>query len=564
MTKNYEPSAPLHDAVGSPISWVPSPLTLKRTIAAILVGALTFLIFVRFIAPNQPGRMVGPALIALVAVSAWYLLSRGRVQAAVKMLAIGVWMATTGISAFYGGVRTPVIVAYPIIILMFGWLTSRRTTLAVAALTIVVISSFVVLDAWGLLPYAPPGAPALHGVVQVTLVVLATLLTISRVSAYQDRLTELVQIGSDLARRTLDLEISKAELNRAQAVAKVGSWVYDLGTDKMRLSAETCRIFALPEGTTGSRDAYLARTHAQDRRAVDRAWQSALNGEAFDQEHRIMAGKAIRWIRQKAELAFAADGTALSAVGITQDITERKQAQTAMLVLHQDLNESRQRLRDLAAQNEARREDERKHIAREVHDELGQVLTALRIDISLLGMRFGVLDPAVHGKVLDMKGLVDRAILGVRNVAKNLRPTALDLGLVPAIEWLGNEFTRQTTVACVLHAPEKDVDLDEMRAVVVFRIVQESLTNITRYAQASQVDITLGQHGNELWVEVRDNGRGFDQGAASNKKSFGLLGMRERALAMGGQVDITSAPGQGTVIAVTIPIDVDTVAKGKP
>ena len=564
MTQNYEPSAPPRDAVGDLTLWKPSLAFLQRTIAAILVGALTFLIVVRLIAPDQSGRMVGPALIALVAVSAWHFLSRGRTQAAVKVLAVGIWMATTGISVFYGGVHTPVVVAYPIIILMFGWLTSRRTTLTVAALTLAVIISFVVLDAGGLLPYAPPASPVLHGVVQVTLVVLATLLTLSRVSAYQDRLTELVQIGSDLARHTRALETSKAELNRAQAVAKVGSWVYDLTTDKMRLSAETCRIFALPEGTTGSRDAYLARTHAQDRRAVDRAWQAALNGEAFDQEHRIMAGKAIRWIRQKAELEFASDGAALSAVGITQDITERKQAQTAMLVLHQDLNESRQRLRDLAAQNEARREDERKHIAREVHDELGQVLTALRIDISLLGMRFGGLDPAVCDKVLDMKDLVDRAILGVRNVAMNLRPTALDLGLVSAIEWLCNEFTRQTAVACVLHAPEKNIDLDETRAVVVFRIVQESLTNITRYAQASQVDIKLGQHGNELWVEVRDNGRGFDLGAASNKKSFGLLGMRERALAMGGQVDITSAPGQGTVIAVTIPIDVDTAAKDKP
>lgn len=250
-------------------------------------------------------------------------------------------------------------------------------------------------------------------------------------------------------------------------------------------------------------------------------------------------------------------------VGTHSDITERKNADAAMLNLNRELSESRQRLRGLAAQNEARLEGERKHIAQEVHDELGQVLTALRMDLSLLGMRFGSLDPAVNDKVLDMKRLVDRAILGVRNVAVNLRPTALDMGLAPAIEWLCNEFTRLTTIACVLDAGEERIDLDETRAVVIFRIVQESLTNITRYAHASQVEITLGLRGRELGLEVRDNGCGFDRAAVAKRKSFGLLGMRERALALGGHVDIISAPGKGTVIGVSIPIDFDT-AKENP
>lgn len=250
-------------------------------------------------------------------------------------------------------------------------------------------------------------------------------------------------------------------------------------------------------------------------------------------------------------------------VGTHSDITERKNADAAMLNLNRELSESRQRLRGLAAQNEARLEGERKHIAQEVHDELGQVLTALRMDLSLLGMRFGSLDPAVNDKVLDMKRLVDRAILGVRNVAVNLRPTALDMGLAPAIEWLCSEFTRLTTIACVLDAGEENIDLDETRAVVIFRIVQESLTNITRYAHASQVEITLGLRGRELGLEVRDNGCGFDRAAVAKRKSFGLLGMRERALALGGHVDIISAPGKGTVIGVSIPIDFDT-AKENP
>ena len=240
-------------------------------------------------------------------------------------------------------------------------------------------------------------------------------------------------------------------------------------------------------------------------------------------------------------------------MAVVRDVSERQKAQ-------QELGESRQRLRELAAQNEARREAERKHIAREVHDELGQVLTALRMDMSLLGMRFGALDPGLTDKLLDMKALVDRAIQGVRNVAVNLRPTALDMGLVPAIEWLCSEFTKRTSVRCGLHKQEENLSLDETRNVVVFRIAQESLTNIARYAQASRVDVTLARRGPQLWMEVRDNGRGFDLEAAARKKSFGLLGMRERAIALGGQVHITSAPGQGTVIGVLIPLD-DEIAK---
>lgn len=235
-------------------------------------------------------------------------------------------------------------------------------------------------------------------------------------------------------------------------------------------------------------------------------------------------------------------------MAVVRDVSERLQAQM-------DLRESRQRLRELAALNEATRESERKHIAREVHDELGQVLTALRMNLSLLEMRFGAQDPALNAQAVGMKALVDRAIQGVRNVAVNLRPSALDMGLVAAIEWLCNEFSRHTGIACLLHTQDQNIDLDEARAVVVFRIAQESLTNITRYAQASRVDIALNGCGNALHMQIRDNGQGFDLAAAGLKKSFGLLGMRERALALGGQILITSTPGQGTTISVTIPLN---------
>ena len=131
----------------------------------------------------------------------------------------------------------------------------------------------------------------------------------------------------------------------------------------------------------------------------------------------------------------------------------------------------------------------------------------------------------------------------------------MDLGLVSAIEWLREEFSRRTGLPCVLHVQDDSIDLDETRSVVVFRIVQESLTNVARYARASRVDIDLRHRGDELSVAVRDDGAGFDVALARTKKSFGLLGMRERATVLGGRLEIHSAIGQGTTVSVVIPFD---------
>jgi signal transduction histidine kinase len=222
---------------------------------------------------------------------------------------------------------------------------------------------------------------------------------------------------------------------------------------------------------------------------------------------------------------------------------------------------TREQLRELVAFNATAIENERKHIAREVHDEPGQVLTALRMDMSLLHMQFGSLDPALPGKVEGMKALVDRAMQGVRDVAARLRPMALDLGLAAALEAQCAEFAARTAIACTFSALKDPRVMDEDRAVEIYRIVQESLTNISRYAEASQVQITLDCNGNALGLEVRDNGQGFTAVDVAQSKTFGLLGMRERALALGGQLDIVSVPGQGTVVGLTIPIDRGTIGE---
>lgn len=246
-------------------------------------------------------------------------------------------------------------------------------------------------------------------------------------------------------------------------------------------------------------------------------------------------------------------GEVVGVFASARDVTEARRIQ-------QEISASRQRLREFAARGEAVREEEKKHIAREVHDELGQIMTALRMDLALLGMQTAM-PPAFLEKVSSMKDLVDRAIQGVRNVAGNLRPAALDMGLAAAIEWLCSEFTRHAGIPCGFHAGQDSVDLDELRAVLVFRIVQESLTNITRYAQASRVDISMARRGRALWLEVRDNGKGFDMAQVAQRKSYGLMGMRERAIALDGRIEIISVPGQGTLIEVTVPLDTEAAGK---
>lgn len=240
-------------------------------------------------------------------------------------------------------------------------------------------------------------------------------------------------------------------------------------------------------------------------------------------------------------------------LGTETDMSERKSAEAALRALNQSLDDRKTQLREMLVQLDAARENERKHMAREVHDELGQILTALRMDTSYLAMRYGEGDAGLQAKITGMRLLVDAAIRGVRGVASNLRPVALDMGFHQALEWVCRDFSARTDVPCALQSPDSEVQLNDGRAIVVFRIVQESLTNISRYAHASRVAVRLWLDGNQLWVEIQDNGCGFDPVAVGRFKKFGLLGMHERALSLGGHLEVVSAPGAGTTVGLTIP-----------
>lgn len=212
-------------------------------------------------------------------------------------------------------------------------------------------------------------------------------------------------------------------------------------------------------------------------------------------------------------------------------------------------------VRWLASRNERVREDERMHLKRELHDELGQYLLALRLGVSVIDVQFGASNAQLREKTQRLTNIVDCAIKVVRNVVTSLRPAALDLGLVSALEWLAHEYDRfgGTDLRCELHVCKEDIELDDARATAIFRIVQESLTNVVRHAHASKVDISLERKEAHYILEVKDNGQGFDP-AIRKEKSFGLVGIRERALMLRGEFKLTSAPGQGTSIQLRIPV----------
>ena len=209
-------------------------------------------------------------------------------------------------------------------------------------------------------------------------------------------------------------------------------------------------------------------------------------------------------------------------------------------------------VRELATHRETTREDERKHIAHELHDELGQSLTALRMRAGLLRVRFGADVPGLNEHVRQLTDLVDRSIGVVRNVATTLRPTVLDMGIGSALEWLVDEFRRHSGLDCSLTLDLEPGGLDEPQAIAIFRIVQESLTNIARHANASETAVTLRCSAHQCVLRVEDNGCGFDPTAA-RPQSFGLLGIRERALSLDGRLEIVSRPGGSTCVDVVLP-----------
>ena len=221
------------------------------------------------------------------------------------------------------------------------------------------------------------------------------------------------------------------------------------------------------------------------------------------------------------------------------------------------LRKSRERLRNLSGRLQSLLEEERTRISREIHDELGQSLTALKLDLSLIRRKIlsdGLAEQS--GKVHEIEQSVSRIIRTVRKIATDLRPGILDeLGVVAAIKWVAKNFQNRTGIGCKVAVQGADQISDSARATAIFRIVQEALTNVSRYAAASQVKVSLEKKGDTLIVEVRDNGIGIKEEMIFDSKSLGLVGIRERVLLLGGEASISGKPGEGTLVRVILPME---------
>ncbi len=234
--------------------------------------------------------------------------------------------------------------------------------------------------------------------------------------------------------------------------------------------------------------------------------------------------------------------------GILRDISLRKR--TA-----RELIESRERLRNLSNSLQSAREEEKGKIAREIHDELGQTLTALKFELSWIENNISSEETGILKRVHTMSELIENAVHDVQRIASELRPRILDiLGLCEGLKWQAKEFQKRTGIHCKLTIQPKNIEVDPERSITLFRIYQETLTNVARHAQAKTVETSFIRNDKFLELEIEDDGQGMDPDQAENPNSFGLIGIKERTLVWGGEAHIQSIKGEGTKIIVSLPL----------
>lgn len=236
--------------------------------------------------------------------------------------------------------------------------------------------------------------------------------------------------------------------------------------------------------------------------------------------------------------------------GIVQDITERKNAEKEIL-------EKNKQLRELSNHLETIREEERTAVAREIHDELGQQLTALKMDIDWVLHKQKAPEVAVVSKLQEMLKMNDGIINTVRRISSDLRPAIIDdLGLIATIEWKCANFEEKMGIPCRFISTVKERTFDKDFSINVYRILQETLTNISRHAAAKSVTVSLSENEAELFLEITDDGKGVDNEKTSDGKTLGIMGMKERAVLLGGELIITGTPNVGTITKLTLPLKI--------
>lgn len=302
---------------------------------------------------------------------------------------------------------------------------------------------------------------------------------------------------------------------------------------------------------------FLKLIHPEDSPSfIESMRLSAQNMAFWSWEGRVILGSGeLKWLTLGSSPQTRTEGK-VEWEGLVVNVTQTKLDEL-------ELVRSQQQLREFSSHIQDAKEQERLRIAREVHDEIGGLLTAIKMDLAWMKERLPKTKKILTDKATTIENLVDKAMTAARNLAHSLRPGYLDsFGIVAAIEMEACEFEQRTSIKCLLthNDEEMEIDLHPDVSIALFRIFQESLTNIMKHAQASEVRILIQNSPTNIELIISDNGRGFSQDARLKPRSFGLRGIQERVAHFGGQVSFTSAPDQGTTVSVIVPhIPADTI-----
>ena len=361
------------------------------------------------------------------------------------------------------------------------------------------------------------------------------------------------------ARRDAAEKASHMNAERFELAARAASdalWDWNLVTNEIWWGDGFQTLFGhAPEDLEPSILSWTNRIHPDDKERTVAGIHKVIDGggEAWSDEYRFR--------RKDGSYAHIVDrgyvirlgGKPVRMVGGMSDISARKETED-------ELRNSRRQLRALSAWLESLREEERTRIAREIHDELGQMLTGLKMDLRWIERKVGEIEgnPALNPileKAVEAGELADQTITAVQRIASELRPGVLDqLGLFPALKHEAQQFQKRTGLVCTLELPPRQPELPAQVATAVFRIFQETLTNVARHAEATEVRVTFREEGGRVTLEVADNGRGLPADALGSPKALGLLGMKERAAVLGGDVQFQSAAGRGTTVTLRLPL----------
>lgn len=362
-------------------------------------------------------------------------------------------------------------------------------------------------------------------------------------------------VGSDtditsLKEAEFALRSSEQNLVRAQKMASLGSWEFDVKNNSMTWSDEVYRIFGMEiKQFLGTYEAFIEMVHPGDRDWVHEANMEAIHkNKPYDLTHRILLPDGVvKFLQVKSRTFYNKDGNPERIVGTFLDITEKK-------IVEQELQKSHQQLRDLSNKLQSVREEEKKRISREIHDELGQTLTAIKLDLTWLEKRVDISEPQVSKKMQSIYSHLQESLETIRRVSTELRPQVLDvMGFCEALQWQVEKFMENTDINCELNIEPEGIRLNPELSTDLFRIFQEGLTNISRHSDATNVMVDFVENKIDYELTVKDDGVGIDSSRIKHSNSLGLLGMRERALIWNGHVEIKGVVGEGTLLKVNIP-----------